>query len=432
VNGHYLDVAHSLGRLLAKTAVWHRDRCNWVGARPLEISGKGERSALHTLGPDLYGGTSGIALFLAELHAATGDTVVGHTALGASRQALSRVVDAATSAAIGSGLYEGRVGIAVAAAQVGARLGHGYLLDQAATLAKGQQPSDAGQSEDPGFDLISGRAGSVVGLLILRELLDERSFLEKAVGLADELLATARKEDGWYSWSPASAGSTRPLTGLSHGAAGVGYALLELSSKTGEARHRRAAELAFAYERSLFDPTEQNWPDLRQEPGQRGRRAPPSFATQWCHGAPGVALSRLRSYHLYRDETSRAEAVAGIATTRKMVATNLSTHRGNYSLCHGLAGNAEVLLHAHEILGFGWAQDRALAIGVAEDGIERFARPDRSWPCGVHEGVTPSLMVGLAGIGHFYLRLYDPTVPSVLLLRPESFKASQGGPTLRC
>jgi lantibiotic biosynthesis protein len=33
-------------------------------------------------------------------------------------------------------------------------------------------------------------------------------------------------------------------------------------------------------------------------------------------------------------------------------------------------------------------------------------------------GSTPSLLVGLAGIGHFYLRSACPSVPSVLLIRP--------------
>jgi lantibiotic modifying enzyme len=423
MTSRYLDVAHSLGRQLAKTAIWHEDRCNWVGQRSIGDGRARGPAILAALGPDLYGGTSGIALFLAELHAATGDMVVRQTALGAIRQALSRVADGTTNATVGSGLYEGRVGIALAAAQVGVSLRQGHLLDQAAALAASPRPPDRGRGEDPGFDLMSGRAGSVVGLLVLRQLMDDDSLLEKAVGFADDLLATARKDDRWYTWSPAKAVAKRPLTGLPHGAAGVGYALLELAAITGEARYRAAAELAFAYERSLFDATEQNWPDFRQVSGHRSRRTH-SFATQWCHGAPGIALSRLRAHHVYNDETCRVEAVAGLATTHKMVGITLSTRRGNYSLCHGLAGNAEVLLQAAEILGSGWAPDRALAIDVAEAGIERFAGPDRPWPCGVHQGVTPNLMVGLAGIGYFYLRLYDPTVPSALLLRPESFKAS--------
>jgi hypothetical protein len=32
---------------------------------------------------------------------------------------------------------------------------------------------------------------------------------------------------------------------------------------------------------------------------------------------------------------------------------------------------------------------------------------NRVWPCGISGGQTPNLMLGLAGIGYFYLRLYD-------------------------
>jgi len=41
-------------------------------------------------------------------------------------------------------------------------------------------------------------------------------------------------------------------------------------------------------------------------------------------------------------------------------------------------------------------------------------------PCGVVSGgETPNLMLGTAGIGYFYLRLYDSSaVPSVLLTQP--------------
>jgi lantibiotic modifying enzyme len=36
----------------------------------------------------------------------------------------------------------------------------------------------------------------------------------------------------------------------------------------------------------------------------------------------------------------------------------------------------------------------------------------------VRRGSNPSLMIGLAGIGYFYLRLADPTLESVLLVHP--------------
>jgi lantibiotic modifying enzyme len=42
------------------------------------------------------------------------------------------------------------------------------------------------------------------------------------------------------------------------------------------------------------------------------------------------------------------------------------------------------------------------------------------WPCGAPGGAeTPNLMLGLAGIGYFYLRLYDPIhTPSLLMVIP--------------
>jgi lantibiotic modifying enzyme len=422
----YLDVAHALGLRLAREAIWHEDRCNWMGmwhrlddrGRPVPV--------LAALGPDLYHGTAGVALFLAELHAATGDQDLRRTALGAARQALRRLADGDPPARVGPSVYTGRLGVAAAAARAGARLGRAALLEQGAEVANqasgplrndGEGPDGDGDAHG-GFDLLSGRAGGIVGLLILHRLVDDDRLVKRAAALADGLLASATRGDGWLAWSP-HAGGGPPLTGLSHGVAGVGYALLELWAATGEAAYRHAAGLAFGYERQRFDPDKRNWPDLREQPGHRGKGRSIPFATLWCHGAPGIALTRLRAYQLDGDQTCLAEAGHGVATTRATIEAGLAAGTGNYSLCHGLAGNAGVLLHADEVLGD--SRERELAVRVAEAGIERYAGPGRPWPCGVQQGVTPSLMLGLAGIGHFYLRLHDAAVPSVLLPRPDAF-----------
>ena len=54
----FLDVAGELAHGLAASALWHGDRCNWVGAAPLDHA-RSPR-AIASLGPDLYGGTSGV------------------------------------------------------------------------------------------------------------------------------------------------------------------------------------------------------------------------------------------------------------------------------------------------------------------------------------------------------------------------------------
>jgi hypothetical protein len=73
-----------------------------------------------------------------------------------------------------------------------------------------------------------------------------------------------------------------------------------------------------------------------------------------------------------------------------------------------------------DVLGEETAGDLKLVAEVANVGIERYANGG-SWPCGTGSGETPSLMLGFAGIGHFYLRLHSQKIPSILIPRREEF-----------
>jgi lantibiotic biosynthesis protein len=126
------------------------------------------------------------------------------------------------------------------------------------------------------------------------------------------------------------------------------------------------------------------------------------------------------------DETCKDEAITALQTTLETVERTLRHGVGNFSLCHGLAGNAEVLLHGYQVLGEDQARLFELAHDVAYDGIEKYTTRGPSWPCGTGGGETPSLMLGLAGIGHFYLLLHDTLTPSILILRRENFSNNHG------
>ncbi len=413
----FLRTAEAIANRLSQEAVWHGDRCNWLGAEPvdLNLADRQPKLSYRALGPELYDGTSGVALFLAELHAATGDVGARRTALGAICQALSRV-DPPVSRHIG--LYTGTVGIAFAAARVGSILAEEQLLEQAADLLRNLSHEEY-QGQD--FDLIAGTAGTIVALVILRDVLNDKSLLDYAVQLAENLLEAADKSAVGYSWGSPASTKQHNLTGFSHGTAGVGYALLELFHATSETKYRTGAERVFDYERHWFDCDAGNWPDFRDVGKDRLSNAPLSFATLWCHGAPGIALSRLRAFQLLDDERCKAEAITALETTRKTIRRWLHSGTENYSLCHGLAGNAEVLLYGSDVLGEQVAEDRKLVAEVANAGAERCAQDEGSWPCGTGGGETPSLMLGLAGIGYFYLRLHNPKIPSLLIMRPDNF-----------
>jgi hypothetical protein len=410
----FLAVATEIGGRLVAEAVWHRDRCNWLGLLP-HVYGAGQIGLSYgALGHDLYDGTSGIALFLAELHCLTGDDAMRRTALGAIRQALRAVNDAGP---LSIGLYTGSLGVAFAAASVGILLSEEALAARARHLV-GRIARDPAAAR--GFDFLSGRAGGVTALLVLHEAIGEGRFLDLALRLGNDLIRSAEKTACGWSWRSDDGVSHRNLTGLSHGAAGAAHALVELFDLTGEQAYRTAAEEALGYERAWFSEEAGNWPDFREQPRRRKPARHGTFRTQWCHGAAGIALSRLRAQEVLGEVGCHEETRLALATTERDTLAALQQGTLSYCLCHGLGGNADVLLEGREVLSGGG--DVAKAIGTA--GMVAHSRTDVPWPCGipVPGRETPGLMLGLAGIGHFYARLALPAlIPTLLLPRRRDF-----------
>jgi lantibiotic modifying enzyme len=99
--------------------------------------------------------------------------------------------------------------------------------------------------------------------------------------------------------------------------------------------------------------------------------------------------------------------------------------QANFSLCHGLGGNAELLIYGAQVLHRPDYHAAAQQLGLK--GIETYEKNRLPWPCGVlGGGETPNLLLGLAGIGYFFLRLHDPMmVPSILIAVPKAEKASR-------
>jgi lantibiotic modifying enzyme len=195
----------------------------------------------------------------------------------------------------------------------------------------------------------------------------------------------------------------------------VGFALMELFRVTGRSQYREGAEQAFNYERHWFDIEACNWPDFRDEPGENKRtKRTLRFSSAWCHGAPGIALSRLRAYEIVKDPKYKEEAIAALQTTCRITKTWLHSGTGNYSLCHGLSGNADILLYGWQVLGQDFVEGLATAHAVANARIANSMK--HTGLCRGEDSEPPGLMLGLAGIGHFYLRLYNHSTRSVLSL----------------
>ncbi|HZR39653.1 MAG TPA: lanthionine synthetase LanC family protein, partial [Ktedonobacteraceae bacterium] len=167
------------------------------------------------------------------------------------------------------------------------------------------------------------------------------------------------------------------------------------------------------YEHSVFLPEQQNWPDLRDIARAHSQKSEHATMVAWCHGAPGIGLSRLGSLRYLDDATIREEITIAVKTTLEQ---GFGT---NHSLCHGDMGNLDVVLKASIVLNDQRYQEEATRLtAMLLESIEC-----QGWCTGVPMGIeTPGLMTGIAGIGYELLRLVDHTrVPSVLLLEPPHF-----------
>jgi lantibiotic modifying enzyme len=405
---HFLVAAYAIGRRIVADAVWHEGVCSWVGA--VVDRTQPWRAEYRALGPNLYDGTAGVGLFLSQLAAVTGDVAVRRTAVGALRHAVSRAQILPPTRR--DGFHAGSLGVAWAAARAAALLHEEELRRSARTITG----PPFGPDRCP--DVIQGGAGSIVALLALAHALDEPALLDDAVLTGDELIVRATVTRHGWSWALPDRGHRRHLCGLSHGAAGIGWALLELFAATGCERFRAGAIGAFAYERSWLDARSGTWPDLRiagQRRGTRGRFASPAVGT-WCHGEGGIALTRLRAIEVLGAGDCRHDAESALATTHRELAEALRYEIEDLTLCHGAAGAGDVLLCGGAALGAPWRERAELATQLGYVALARRNATGDEWPCGVAGGTAPGLFRGLSGIAWWLLRLQDPTIASPLTL----------------
>src|SRR5262249_3304881 len=115
---------------------------------------------------------------------------------------------------------------------------------------------------DEVLDVIGGAAGCLGALLALDRYAPSAAALAAAVECGDRLLAPGQPQGPGQAWLTLIA-AAKPLTGFAHGAAGMAWALLELTARTGEERFRATARAALTYERGRYCAAARNWPDLR-------------------------------------------------------------------------------------------------------------------------------------------------------------------------
>jgi type 2 lantibiotic biosynthesis protein LanM len=361
------------------------------------------------VGFNLYQGACGITLFLAALQKVTGENTFGDLIISTLQPLCQNLKDASSLPAEGIWEIGGTSGLGsymYALSRIGLWCDLPELLGAAwhASLLLTEQRVQADQA----FDVIGGSAGALLGLLSLYKHMQKDELLQRAWWCGQHLLAQrVSTTSGRRAWP---AFQSHPLTGLSHGAAGIAYALLRLTEETGEQIWKDAAEEALSFEQSLFRQEEGNWPDLREQSKETDVHAFHTAPVAWCHGATGIGLARLGGLAVLDTPQIRADLDAALQTTQRTGLQEVD------SLCCGNGGRIELLVAASQRLQQPHLLDVArqwssVLVRRSEQhgGFRLLSRLPR-------QAYNPGLFQGTAGIGYELLRVAFPgQVPSVLL-----------------
>ena len=159
------------------------------------------------------------------------------------------------------------------------------------------------------------------------------------------------------------------------------------------------------YESSVFLPEVSNWPDFRVPPNEQGYL----HMTAWCHGAAGIALSRLAALPILDTPHVRQDISHGLRAIRLAGTAELDT------ACCGAMGCVEALVVAAKELGDAAYLEEARK--MASSILRRSQQPSASYQLGWKKApYLASFHQGMAGIGYGFLRLAAPaSLPSLLL-----------------
>jgi class II lanthipeptide synthase len=396
----FIAEADKIAEELSRYAIRRGPGAAWIG---LDCLGDADVFQLVCLGPDLYNGVSGIALFLAGHARVTGRRSSAELALaGLShlRKNLKSRNVARMARSLGVGGATGLGSIVYSLAVTSKLLHRDDLLADAYVAAR--LFTDELIAADRQLDVIGGCAGGILGLLRLYRDTHSADVLNRAIRCGEHLLAHARLgPEGRRSWVGQGSGK-EALNGMSHGAAGFAYALASLASASGREEFAQAASECIAFENSSYDAGRTNWPDLRGE-------GAPTWPCQWCHGATGIGLARVAMAKTgARDSKGlTADIENALEGARKAWPGGVDT------LCCGTLGSVEFFCEAGSVLGHKdlseTASRRLMAVlqAAASSGDFRWNSGKRNFNLG--------LFRGLAGVGYTSLRQTDASLPNVLI-----------------
>ncbi len=399
-----IDQAILLGEELKRAAIDGADgSISWIsGENRPDVN----QFQLGPTGLNLYSGICGVSFFLSALHTMAPDRGYREMALSCLKPLRSSLKKKKieTFRSIGIGGFNGIGSLCYTLFHCARLLDEPSLVEDALRIVSLITDDDI--LKDQARDVTGGSAGLLLSLLAVYKGFPCDDLLERALLCGESLLQrrieTAAGHRVWKTFSD------QPLTGFSHGVAGIAYALASLYRISGQSKYLEAAREGFAYERKFYLPEFRNWKDLRNDETNSGNAV---CLMAWCHGAAGIGLARLGSYAVMKDHQINEEMEIAFETTRAYREARID------SLCCGDSGRTAILASAGRKLDRSeWMSEAnrtasAMIHRAAKNGFRLLHNPS-------HGLFNPGLFKGLSGVGYSLLSLADDQgrIPCLLLL----------------
>jgi lantibiotic modifying enzyme len=358
---------------------------------------------------DIFNGSGGILLFFLSLYKYNKKQCYLQTALAIANRLLQH---ADISSPRYYTFYGGAAGVLYICTQLYKSTGNTAYLDKVLELERSYRTGF--RERVTPCDLLSGQAGILLAVSHVYAYTKEKSLLTTIDSVVGRLVSgahIARKGLKWDTFKH----SYDSLTGFSHGASGIAFALSQAGHYFGASGLQYLAEQAFQYEATYFDAHTGNYMDLRigVERMQNIHREynnvlyewplsafQPTMSgiSSWAHGAAGCALSRLFAFDATREQVYVEQAEKALACSWHYF---LHQQYIDYSLCSGYGGIAAVFVQAAKTLDEPVWHTKALHIAAAA--IDYYNKQG-TYNSKVPQHITDhGLFSGIAGVGYWLL-----------------------------
>lgn len=378
------------------------------------------------MGPTLYDGLLGMAVFTGALYRLTEKLAYKETAdycIDKTVKQMEAIIPVMERYRISLG-YSNGIGGYIAGLRTSAQ--YTGNKDAAETANKLLHAiTEKSIFNDTALDVLGGISGLVLALTKDDGLLNDSNCSEYTKQLLEwcgkHLLAERSKALETYQVWNSKEGS-QPLTGLGHGVSGIALALVKIYETIGGAEYLDAASNSIGYENAVYDEDSWNWPDYRIDKRKLNQISinpvtenPKRFMSGYCAGAPGIGLSRLGLLKSAGGNQALKEALDRDLKRANHFVKEVSLESRDH-LCCGRTGGIDFLIEKAMRL------DDAEAMECAKEKIsalifEKQVRGHYSlMNADGHYTKNPTLFQGTAGIGYEMLRIAAPEIIKSILI----------------